>query len=73
MRQHLGEIGLGHKYNYDRPVSRSPVITLKSYGDAHAALTNKYLAAPLVHNAQEILPGLGYELPDIIQGDSPSC
>ena len=55
----LNEAGIGYKYNYDRPPSLSPPVTLKSYADAVAALSNVHLSSVVPLNAQEILPGYG--------------
>ncbi|KAG8990745.1 hypothetical protein FRB94_013112 [Tulasnella sp. JGI-2019a] len=60
IKKYLTEIGIADKYNYDRPPSRTPMVALKSYADTQAALSNRYLAAPLAFRAQDILPGYGY-------------
>lgn len=59
IKKYLTDIGIADKYNFDRPVAKTPIQALKSYEDAQAALNNRYLAAPLAFRAQDILPGYG--------------
>ncbi|KAG8883882.1 hypothetical protein FRB97_005720 [Tulasnella sp. 331] len=60
IKKYLTEVGIADKYNFDRPMAKTPIQALKSYTEAQAALNNRYLAAPLAFRAQDILPGYGY-------------
>ncbi|KAG8854899.1 hypothetical protein FRB96_007299 [Tulasnella sp. 330] len=60
IKKYLTDTGIADKYNFDRPVAKTPIAALKSYADAQAALADKRLVAPLALRAQGILPGYGY-------------